>query len=988
MNPLDFMAAVLPPPGNGYYCVAELTSKYKEHVYKETLEELGPTIESCKLQGYDTYFALGTFKNADDRSVPNVEMLRCIAIDVDCNHPQDVPDASGVIKQKAYPSPKAGFEAIMAFADEVGLSGLGQPWLVHSGGGVHAYWPLKEALPKSEWKPVAEQFKRLCFSKKLGIDATVTGDAARILRVPGTTNNGIKSGKKVRGTTQVRFMNEGDFFDIEDIKALVTKHLIGTPYETKPTPPANVVELPGQRPTLPANTETSGTAVKLFENSVTKFRKIVERTKDGTGCGQLAYYMENAKEDGMEPLWRGLLSIAQKCEENEKAVIWLSQMHPYDEDRMHTKLREIKGPYPCTKLDSENPGVCTSCTHWGKITNPLALGREYAVEVAPKEIEVQVENEAYARKVLRPEPPKGYAYGKQGGVFIEKDDEDANGNKIKRQIMLLPYDLFPVDILNAAGEHTVHMLSIRNGDAKTITVPQKCVVSKEETMKHLASQNILASFGSGNDKNLYDYVRACVEKVSVEKQPVTIPASYGWQEDDTFVFAGKIYTPHGEIEVPMQGLENIVTNTKPTGSIEQWRAVMNLFIQKKMWQHVCVMLAGAGAPLMRFTGIYGMTFHCGSTNSGTGKSLALDAAASVWGHPVHYRTSKGTSPVAMQQRLGLLRSIPLITDEITAKNRKDFGWFSEFILDMTNGRGKERMESGSNKERMNLSTWMDMAIMSSNTYSVDYFTGAQSHSAEGELRRLLEFAMNDVLTWEPHEIEIIKSLANNYAVAGHMLVQYMVRNLDKLKTLVPQVVRRMYGEYNATNDERFWMAGIGASVAAGILFSDEHCGAINIPMQPVMDTFGNSVKYMRTAINSGTRSAEDVLNSFTQEYYGNFIIVKFNAIDGVLAELGNGGAIDASTTRTKIMGRIEHGAAVGFTDYFIEERLLKAFCSTMSFGYADFKKQLEDQFVVSYMSKKDMTAKTKGPPMRVSVMKISRRTDEEDFASDVPLVAA
>jgi hypothetical protein len=221
-----------------------------------------------------------------------------------------------------------------------------------------------------------------------------------------------------------------------------------------------------------------------------------------------------------------------------------------------------------------------------------------------------------------------------------------------------------------------------------------------------------------------------------------------------------------------------------------------------------------------------------------------------------------------------------------------------------------------------------------------------------------------------------------------MLVEYMVQNLDKLKELVPQVVRRMYGEYRATNDERFWMAAIGAAVAAGILFSDEHCGAINIPMQPVLDTFGSAVRYMRNAINTGTRSAEDVLNSFTQEYYGNFIIVKFNSTEGVLAELGNGGAIDASTTRTKIMGRIEHGATVGFTDYYIEERLLKAFCSTMSFGYADFKKYLEEQFMVSYMPKKDMTAKTKGPPMRVSVMKITRRSDEEDYTGNVPLVAA
>ena len=97
MSPLEFMAAVLPPPGNGYYCAVELTTKYKEHVYKETLEELAQTVESYTLNAYDSYFALGTFKKVDDRTVPNVEMLKCIAIDVDCNHPQDVPDASGVI---------------------------------------------------------------------------------------------------------------------------------------------------------------------------------------------------------------------------------------------------------------------------------------------------------------------------------------------------------------------------------------------------------------------------------------------------------------------------------------------------------------------------------------------------------------------------------------------------------------------------------------------------------------------------------------------------------------------------------------------------------------------------------------------------------------------------------------------------------------------------------------------------------------------------
>ena len=48
------------------------------------------------------------------------------------------------------------------------------------------------------------------------------------------------------------------------------------------------------------------------------------------------------------------------------------------------------------------------------------------------------------------------------------------------------------------------------------------------------------------------------------------------------------------------------------------------------------------------------------------------------------------------------------------------------------------------------------------------------------------------------------------------------------------------------------------------------------------------------------------------------------------------------------------------------------------FGYADFKRQLGALFKVSEISKKDMTAKTRGPQMRVAVLKISRLITEKD----------
>jgi hypothetical protein len=63
MEPLEFVAAVLPPPGNGRYCVVELSRK-KEHAYVHTLEEAQPFIDRWKQSGEDIYFALGG-KRAD-----------------------------------------------------------------------------------------------------------------------------------------------------------------------------------------------------------------------------------------------------------------------------------------------------------------------------------------------------------------------------------------------------------------------------------------------------------------------------------------------------------------------------------------------------------------------------------------------------------------------------------------------------------------------------------------------------------------------------------------------------------------------------------------------------------------------------------------------------------------------------------------------------------------------------------------------------------
>ena len=954
MQPLDFLAAVL--PSSGFYCVAEFTTPKKEHVFLKDINDIPAVAKRMSDNKANAYFGLAAYTTNENRFASNARVMRSLFMDIDLVQKGET----------CYASQDIALQAFNEFMQKTGMDALGQPYIVSSGGGWHIYWPFDEEVPIEQWKPVAENFKRLCAQEQLIIDNACTSDAARVLRVPGTFN--YKTGTPRPVEIRVEASRAFTLFELDGF----IKSKLKTPtYES------STINLPGKRPKPVEN----ATLKKLVENSSTLFKNILQRTKEGTGCAQLENYIENAESDGMEPIWRGWLSIAQKCDDGSKAAIWLSKLHPYEPDRMAQKLREIKGPYPCLKFDSENPGVCTKCPHFGKITNPLALGRQMRTETAAKEITVEApaETPAAPQKVLkRPPAPRGYSYGAKGGVFRDTKIQDADGKEVTKQVMILPYDLFVVNILQHNNEHVVHMVAMRPEGVTEVTLNQRAVVSKDETLKTLAEQNILAA-GGWNDKNLSEYVRSCVEEASIVQRAVKVPDSYGWQSDDSFVYQESIYFKDSNPQhVPMRHLVNINKVCVPNGDLENWRKIVKMLINKKLYEVLALSLVGFGSPLMRFTGYDGITWHLGSTESGTGKTLTLELAASVWGHPTKYRVNKSTSDVAMQQRLGLLHSMPLISDEITSKNRKDFEWMPGFVFDMSEGQGKERMESGANKERENTTYWKSMALLSSNTHVMDYLTGARKHSSEGEIRRVLELTLNNIITWEAPELEIVELIKTNYGVAGPVYVQYLVDHIDETRELVKEVHKRLKTEFKFRDDERYWHAGCTAMVSGAMIAAK--AGIVEYPLKNIMAVLRGMVESARGMIKDNVRTAEDVLNSYIREFYGKFVVVK--ALDGALAaSIGENGVIDQSITRSEIAGRVEHGVTAGHVDFYIEEQLLKKYCSGMSFGYSDFRKQIEGMYRTTY-SKKDLMSKTKGPQMRVNAICVSRKVEEETLPLD------
>lgn len=963
MTPAEFLAVVLPSEGYGLYCAVELTKK-KEHVYADKIDDLIPTIDSWSANNCDVFYGVATFDTK--RGSENAQYLKSFFVDLD-----------------GYATKKDAANALAKFLQDSGLDALGTPWIVDSGGGLHCYWPLKDELPAGIWKPVAENLKLLCKQEGFTIDMAVTADAARILRVPGTFNNK----KKYATPRPVRIIQEGDIFDF----AVLSPHIYDRLQVTPPPPPAPKTDLPGQRP---KGVQTKG-QVKLLQDSYTLFANF-----EGE-CGQIADYIATAADDGKEPVWRGLLSWAKVCEDGDEKAIWLSDMHPYPHERMHQKLAEIKGPYPCVKMDSENPGICANCKHWGKVTNPLILGREIRTDNTAKEImltnmaevefdESELDSEdsyepedtglPVAPSIVRPVPPRGYSYGENGGVYCVTTEEDEEGKKKKKSIQLVPYDLFVVDLLKMENDHLVHMAAVRPEGVQTLNFPQKSVISKDETLKWLASQNIVSTF-AGYDKKLYEYVRACVGESSQNRKPIDVPYQYGWQPNNSFVYNNRVFSSDGrETRVPMPGLENINRNTNGKGSLDTWRHLWKtIFVEKQgMDTALAVALDSFGSPLMRFTEYEGFVWHIGSQWSGTGKSLVLSAKAGVWGHPLRYRTGKSTSPVAMQQRAGLLNSLPLLIDEITNTQRKDMEWAPAFIFDYAEGQGKERMENGSNKERVNNSTWAATCTMTSNTKLTDYMAGARAHSSNGELLRMLEWTPHVKLKFTAEERNVLLEIKRNYGVAGEAWIRWLAVNQKTAEEIVHKVHVHLKKVLNFNDDERYWHAGCTTTVAAAILLRKEYSGILDVEINKVITALKELVEKARNVVKTSVRSAEDVLNTYIGDNYGSFIVLK-KSEGKILAAWGdNGDIVDRSTTRSKVLGRVEHGLmAPGYREFFIEEQLLKKHCVSMSFGYDEFKAQMEETFRCKYV-KKDMLSRTNGPAMRVNTMHISFKEEVFD----------
>lgn len=934
MDTITFLQSVLGTAGS--YCVLALGENRRVQKFYDTIEQLEHAAKNFDSNGLDAYYALGTFEESGSREADNVKQMRAFFMDLDCG----VNLKTG--KPKDFTDQYAAIVALKAF---VKTNGLPRPFLVSSGYGVHVYWPLTAPVDFMTWLPVAEKLKALAKAQGFKADETVTADAARVLRVPGTHNHKGDDPKPVTffGLSEPTPV---EFFDfsarLESVAVSLPTNMPARRYSPAVTNSAMMDSLIGRREAL--------------------FKTIMQKTIAGKGCAQLAHAIEHRAELP-EPMWRAALSIAKHCTDMPKAVRAVSMGHPdYDEDTAMRKADMIKGPYLCTRFEEYNPGGCQGCPNWNKIKSPIVLGQQFA-EAAPEDNTVVAENpetpEAPPRVYEIPPYPNPYFRGKDGGVFVRVTDDEG---EVSERIVW-HHDLYVVRRLNdpEQGEIIEMRHHLPMDGVRSFVVPLYVVTSKEEFRKVLATNGVIAI--NKEVDAIMSFTQAMVKDLQITTQADNAHRQFGWLPDfKGFVLGDKvIYEDRVDFNAPSAATRGMLEFFEPAGTLDGWREAVNFYSRPGFELHQFITCVGFGSVLMKFLPINAALLHIWSKDSGFGKTHAQYAALSIWGDPRKLLLQERDTHNSRMNRADVMHSLPVCMDEITNIKPQDA---SDMIYQITGGQQRNRLSSTGNTERYRGDPWNLLFISSANCSLIDKVAMAKA-MPKAEAQRVLEIETSKLFTEKADKRqtdEFSTKIQNNYGHAAIPFVQYVMANLAETKMLVETLQRKIDVSADLGPENRFWSAAVATSLAAAVIC--KHLGLLDYDIPTLRDyIIKNILKANKSASADMSLDPMDLVTAFTYQNLGRILQIK-STIDR--RGKGNDNGIDdlvvpdQQPKTADIVGRYETDLHV----LFLLPTPFKAWLAEQQINYNSVLAELK----AKYSAKKSKIRLTKGTKMRMNVV--------------------
>jgi hypothetical protein len=782
-------------PSTGVYCVATIDpiAKITKHKFVENIDELESFVESKKNSKTNIFVALSSF-NGYSRKAEEAKAVKSFFVDLD------------VGEGKGYESKEDALDAIDKFILD---NDLPPPVKIDSGGGVHAYWIFDQDVPAAEWKPYAEKFKNFCLTHGLNIDPVVTADLARILRCPNTFNQKTDPPlpTKVLGT-DIPLYSFDEF-----------KNFLG---EVAQSHNELIAALPKT-----GLSEDQRKMMKL-DNFQTKFSDIAIKSLEGTGCNQIKFILENAKALP-EFLWHSGLSIAQHCSDRDTAIHMMSEEYPgYNREATIRKAEATQGmPHSCETFNERNPGGCEGCPFRGKITNPLAIGKELQMSQPVSETVLETKTEVVNQTTKTttklnglPQELQPFVYGKNGGIYyLPPHEYDENGVPIpKDPIIVSLYDIYPTKrIFSVAdGECLLMKAMLPNDPEREFLLPIKHVYAIEKFKEAIASNGVLFNPGNKEVGYLMNYIIKWGQYLMNKSAADVMRMQMGWTPNrESFVIGAIEYTrDFKDVSSPTSPLcRGIAKHLAPAGKYEDWKEAANKLNKPSLELHAFTMLAGFGSALMDYTSTSGVTI-CLTGESGAAKTGALYSALSVWGNPKDLSVLDATENGMTGRYLGL-HNIPFGLDEVGNILPKTL---SQLIHKISQGKSKIRMQASVNAEREHEMSASLIAIFTSNHSLYDKLTTLKK-DPNGEVARLIELSVRKPDVFRDDATlgrEIFDSFRFNHGWAGPEFIKAIYKTGElEIGKMIDKWCAKFSKDFGEDTAYRFYQNLVAAAMTSG-----------------------------------------------------------------------------------------------------------------------------------------------------------------------------
>lgn len=342
------------------------------------------------------------------------------------------------------------------------------------------------------------------------------------------------------------------------------------------------------------------------------------------------------------------------------------------------------------------------------------------------------------------------------------------------------------------------------------------------------------------------------------------------------------------------------------GSFETWKKIAAEVRAMSVTARI-VLAASFASPLLQPLGCLPFFVHLWGVDSGTGKTVALMVAASVWGDPSvgsYVKTFDGTV-VGMEKTAAFLNNLPLCLDELQlAKDAKGRTNFDVYRLAQGVGRTRGNRAGGVDKTP----TWHNCILTTGESPLTGQASGA------GAVNRVIDIECKADRVVIRDGMRVSGAVKRNFGHAGKRFVERLYAGGDEITPEITERYQELFKALSAqdTTEKQAMAAAaivLGDELACRWIFDGEE--------QPVTVAQISEFLASKAAVSAGERAYQYLCDWVTQN--SNKLISKSETMD-VLGALEGYRAYIIRSVFERVLQ--DAGYSVGATVSWLKQKCL------------------------------------------------------------------